>query len=100
VLGEGALADTRLAPDEDDPPATGGRVLERRLELGELCDPSHERRLCCVRERELGDEIERSVLPQDLPLELPHPRPGLDAELLDEGAPCLLIPVEGVGLSS
>ncbi len=102
LLDEPALADPRLAPDEGDAAVAGEGGVERIAEEGELAlaadEPAVRRGrgggrggLGRVRRGRAGGRrprrVEARVLGEDRLMEGAQPRPGLDAELVDERRP-------------
>src|SRR5207237_4962616 len=101
TLDDGGLADPGLARDEHQPPLTGAGLREQTLKLNELARAAGRRlgdgggnpRRC----RTLGQRpwrtcgsargIERRVLLEHAPLEVPQRRWRLDPELVIEHAP-------------
>jgi hypothetical protein len=103
-LGEPALADPRLAGEEDQTPAPGDGVVQSAGEHSHLSAPADESPARGVRSRFsrrwalADDQLQAGVLGEDRPLELAKPLPGLDPELLDERPACVLIRLERVRL--
>ena len=92
LLGQPALADARLAGDEDQPSLSGQRLVERGHQRGELMLASDEGvpRGSELRLARRG-EVEAWVLAQDRLLELAQLPSRLDSEPVDEGAAGVLI---------
>ena len=122
LVGQAGLADARLTRQEHDPARSGGDVVQRRVEPGQLrVAPDEEaprrgrvlrrgRRLGAGHERvdrRGGRALVRRWLPvegrrleQDVVFQPPQRRARLQAELFDEGGPGPVQGPEGVGLAA
>lgn len=100
LVREAALADARLAGEEQETPASGECVVQSRSQLDELALPSDQRTSRYLVRRLGGrDELESDVLPQDLLMELAKALAGLYSELFDERAACSLVLVQSLRLA-
>ena len=88
LVREPALADARLAAEQDEAAAPGERRLERLLEDAELALAADERAVGRLGRRR---EVERRVLAEDRALQLLQLAARLDPELLDEHAARVLV---------
>ncbi len=101
LLGEPALADPRLADEQERPPAAMERVVEAGEQVGELPRAADERGRRRIRAGRVGgDVVERRVLLEDRPLEVAQRPARLDAELLHQRAARRLVGVERVALAA
>jgi hypothetical protein len=108
-VGEAALADPRLADEQEEPPTAGQRVVEPGLERVELPLAADERPRGAPAGHGRGHllfdlwsrrrKVQRRVLAQDAPLELLELWARLDSELLDKGPPRDLVRVQGLCLA-
>ena len=89
LIREPALADARLAAEQDEAAAPGERRIERLLEDTELALAADER----AGPARLGRrrEVERCVLAEDRALQLLQLAPRLDPQLVDEHAARVLV---------
>jgi hypothetical protein len=89
LLGQAALADARLAHQQEQPPTAGEGVVEAADQLAQLALAAHKRAArglhCRLGRPRPGrhHEPESRVLGQDRQLQLAQPLARLDAELLD-----------------
>ena len=89
-----------LADEQEEPPVAGEGVVETGDELGELGLAADERAADASAARSAAAQIESRVLPEDRLVQLTELAAGLDAELLDERAPCRLVGLERLRLAA
>src|SRR3712207_4355772 len=89
LVGESALADSRLTGEQEEAPAAGEGIIKGTGQLRQLALPAHERTVRGLhaglgRYWRLGRcKLEARVLDEDRALELMQSLAGLDAQLLD-----------------
>ena len=100
LLGEAALADARLADEQEQAPVAGDGVLEAGGQLRELAVATDEGAGDDLR-RWLLDrgEIEPRILRQDRALELAQPLARLDPQVVGQRAACVAVGLQRVGLA-
>ena len=101
LLGQAALADSRLAGEQEEAGAPGVRRLDPRQQRGELLLAPDEGPVGGLgRGLDVGDEVEGRVLLEDRLLELAQIAPRLQPELLDERDARLAVGVQRLGLTA
>ncbi|MBA3261287.1 MAG: hypothetical protein H0T69_02190 [Thermoleophilaceae bacterium] len=100
LVGELALADARLAGDQDEPPAACQRVLEGADELGQLALASHKDAPAGLGWRIAHwTPVEQRILAQDCLLQLSQLAAWLDPELFGQNPTSVLVDLERIGLA-
>jgi hypothetical protein len=93
-LRQAALADPRLAGDQEQPPVPRHCPIDERQQLRQLALAADERILLG-----LARQVEARVLREDPRLELLQVAPWLEAQLLDERGARLAVDLEGISLA-
>jgi len=96
LLGQPALADPRLAPEQEEPASPCDRIVQALQERPELLFATDEAART-VRALHRRREVDGRILPENRPLELAQRRTRLDSEL-HEQPPSLLVGLERVRL--
>jgi hypothetical protein len=101
LVGEAALADTRLAHEQEKPTPSRDGILQPRHQVGQFALAPDERCPARLRRPPRPDgRLEEPVLTKNGPLELAQLLSRLDAELLDQHAEGVLVGGERLRLAT